>query len=403
MKKIKEAYFNKLTFKSKINGLISEINSGMSSLKFKVSPLVYKIQHKNTNETLYGMKTISDVNPSLVIRFNTDVEIEDSIHSVSCWKNYLPINRKNPTPEFVIDGFTEDQIQKEDSILIAEIISWLRSKSKQSLYTNMESVISVDSMPMSDIRIQKEINDIFNISKESLVLENNLSDNINDLRESNDSIVFVMTDVEESSSILSTLKNEFDIISGFNYFTKNILTDELAVALFINSRKGNDTIILDNFKQWNDSDLMNMIDAIITKGELTYTFQDPELIPSDYPEDGYIDFTVKLIIITSETEETVSSKDYTFLRANSSFEEYDITDTDKEIEAKMNEILPSFLPKITNSFKKDTINYILDNMDKKIINVTIPEMVILFETKLVCKSVWQDYFSTIFENLPIES
>lgn len=406
MKKLKEAYFNKLSFKNKIRNIISEVNSQISTFKFKISPLVYKIKHKNTNEILYGMKVISENNPSFVLRFNSDIEIEDSVHSISCWRNYLPINRKYPTPEYIIDGFAEDQTQKDISQIVDEIVKWLRSPKKQSLYGNMESIISIDNIPISDIYIQKEINDIFNISKQSEVLDDNLLDNINDLKTSNDSMVFVITDVdsrEESESIISKIKTEIDVISGSNYFLKNLKKDELAVALFLNSKKNNDILILDNFKQWDDSELMNMINSVVTEGEITYTFENPELVPSDYPEDGFIDIDIKLIIITPESESIVQSKNYDFLRKNSSYEEYDIDNTENEINAKMNEILPSFLPKMTNSFKKDTINYILDNIDSKVINITIPELTILFEVKLVCKSSWRDYFNEIFTLLPLES
>lgn len=406
MKKLKEAYFNKLSFKNKIGNIISDINSQLSTFKFKISPLVYKIKHKNTNEILYGMKVISDTDPSFVLRFNSDIEIEDSIHSISCWRNYLPINRKYPTPEYIIDGFAEDQTQKETSQIIDEIVNWLRSPKKQSLYSNMESIISIDNMPISDIYIQKEINDIFNISKETDVLDDNLLDNINDLKASNDSMVFVITDVdsrEESESIISKIKTEMDVISGVNYFLKSIKKDELAVALFLNSKKNNDILILDNFKQWDDSDLMNMINSVITEGEITHTFENPELIPSGYPEDGFINIDIKLIIITPENESNLESKNYDFLRKNSSYEEYDIDNTENEINAKMNEILPSFLPKMTSSFKKDTISYILDNIDSKVINITIPELTILFEVKLVCKSSWGEYFNEIFSLLPVES
>lgn len=405
MKKlIKEAYFNKQKLKSNINGFLSEINSSFNTLAFRLSPLAYKFKLKSTGETLYGMKVISTINPNLVLRFNLSLDFPDDIHSISCWKTYYPINRKYPTPEYTISGFNEEQKLKSSEELLDEIKLWLRRKNKQSTFLNGESIISIDSMPISDMYIQKEINEIFNLSKDTFNQKTELSQNIEDIEKTDDSIVLVLTDVksnsEESEFVLDEIRKKIDVISGINYFIKNITTDELAVSLWLNSKKNNEIIILDNFNEWANDSILTMINDIVTKGEINYQFQNEELKPSDYPEDGVLDFTVKFIIITQEDSSTVGIKDYKFLKNNTSYENLYIDQNQEELNSKMNEILPNFLPKMTSSFKKDTIKEILKMIDNAIVNITIPELALLFEVKLVCKKNWISYFKEILENLP---
>ena len=403
MKKLKEYTFNKQELKSNINSYLSELNNNFNSLLFKLSPLVYKFRHKSSNEVLYGMKVISTKYPNIVLRFNVNLDFSNSIHSISCWKNYYPINRKYPTPDFVIDGFNEDQIVKEQSDILQEISVWLKKKSKQSYFLNSESMLSVDSMLISDMNIQKEINDIFNLSKDSFTQKDELSANIEDIKNTNDSIVLVLNDIdnqEEKQFVIQEIKSNIEVVSGINYFIKKISTDELAIALWLNHKKNNEIIILDNFTDWDNRELLDTLNEIITKGEITYQFKEPDLKPSDFPEDGKLDFTVKFIIITPDSEEKVNSKDYTFLNKNTSYEELYIDDNEQDVNLKMQEILPNFLPKLSSSFKKRTIQEILKLIDITTVNITIPELILLLEIRLVCKNSWEDYFKNVLENLP---
>jgi len=403
MKKIKEAIFNKQELKSKINTYISEINSNFTSLLFKLSPLVYKIKLKSTNEILYGMKVISTKNPELVIRFNLSLDFVDHIHSISCWKNHIPINRKYPTPDFTIEGFTENQELKEESVIIDELVTWIRRRNKESFFLNSESIISIDSMAILNMDVEREINEIFNLSKDNVYQKEELSSSIEDIQSTNDSIVLILNDIstqEEQSFVADEIKNQIDLVSGINFFTKNISSDELAISLWLNSKKNNEIIVLDNFNDWNNDEVLSMIDDIITKGEITYQFKDIDLKPSDYPEDGVLDFVAKFIIITSKDKNYLDSKDYTFLKQNSSYEEIYIDENEENMNLKMNEILPNFLPKMTSTFKKDTIRQILRIMEDNTINITIPELALLFEIKLVCKNNWEEYFKEVIQNLP---
>ena len=403
---LKEANFlNKTLFKTKINGIISEINDKFSNVQFKISPLVYKFKHKSSNEILYGMKVISNTSPNVVIRFNCNPSISQEIYSISCWRNYIPINRKYPTPEFVIDAYTEDQVLKESSFLIEEIGEWLRSKTKQSSFINSESIISIDGMDIVNMDIQKEINDIFNLKKDSSVKEEEFINSINDIKRSDESIVFIITDInsfEEGEEVISSIKKEIDIVSGISYFQKNISTDELAIALHLNNKKNNSYIVFDKFNQWDDSELMSMINTIVTEGQIVYSFKNKDLIPSEYEENELIQDDFKFIIITPNSEDDLKTKPYDFLKFKSNYEDLDMGENNTEIESKMNEILPNFLPKLSNNFKKSTIQYISSNIDSKVINITIPELAVLFEVKLVSKKSWQKYYDLLFSTLPTQ-
>jgi hypothetical protein len=404
MRKIKEASFNKQELKRIINSYLLDINENFNSLLFKLSPLVYKFKVKSTNETLYGMKIISNKSPNLVIRFNIDLNFPDILHSISCWRNHYPINRKYPTPDFVVSGFREDQNPKEQKEILNELNIWIRRRNKQSYFLNTESILSIDLMAISDMYIQKEVNDIFNLSKDNEIQQEELSSNINDIKNSNDSIVLVLNEIntqEDKEYIFQEIKNNVEVISGINYFIKDdISTDELAISLWLNNKKNNDIIILDNFENWDNAELLSMINDIITKGELTYQFKNQELKPSDFPEDGQLNFVIKFIIITSKDESFVNTQNYTFLSSNTSYEEFYTDDNDKEIALKMNEVLPNFLPKMSSNFKKSTIREIMKLINNKVINITIPELALLLEVRLVCKNNWENYFKDILENLP---
>lgn len=403
MRKLKENTFNKQQLKSKINSFLSELNTKFNSLLFKLSPLVYKFKHKSSNEILYGMKLISTKYPNIVLRFNINLDFSDRIHSISCWKNYYPINRKYPTPDFVIDGFKEDQTPKDESEILKDLYTWINKKTKQNYFLNSESIISIDSMIISDMYIQKEINDIFNLSKDSFVQKDQLSDNIQDIKNTTDSIALVLNDIssqEEKEFVIQEIKNNIEVVSGINYFIKKISTDELAVALWLNNKKNNEIIVLDNFTDWENRELLEILNDIITKGEISYQFKEIELKPSDFPEDGKLDFTVKFIIITPNSEEQVSSKNYKFLNNNTSYEELYIDENEKDLDLKMQEVLPNFLPKFSSSFKKSTIQEILKMIDISTVNITIPELALLLEIRLVCKNTWENYFKNILEDLP---
>jgi hypothetical protein len=253
------------------------------------------------------------------------------------------------------------------------------------------------------MNIQKEINDIFNLSKDTFVQKDELTANIEDIKNTNDSIVLVLNDIdnqEEKQFVIQEIRSNIEVVSGINYFIKKISTDELAIALWLNHKKNNEIIILDNFTDWENRELLDMLNDIITKGEISYQFKEPDLRPSDFPEDGKLDFTVKFIIITPDSEEKVNSKDFTFLNKNTSYEELYVEDNEKDLNLKMQEVLPNFLPKLSSSFKKRTIQEILNLIDITTVNITIPELVLLLEIRLVCKNSWENYFKNLLEDLP---